>query len=74
MATKEQRVSLSKVMACPQMQISSCVVHESGALLIEPGGAFGYDAMLRRVAPRTSPSVGCCPKSSSGSLWMMPRL
>lgn len=38
------------------MQISSCVVHESGALLIEPGGAAGYDMMLRRVAPRTSPS------------------
>lgn len=42
--------------AAGSFRISSCVVHESGALLIEPGGACGYDAMLRRVAPRTSPS------------------
>ena len=42
------------------LQISGCVVHESGALLIEPGSAAGYDMMLRRVAPRTSPSGVCC--------------
>jgi hypothetical protein len=36
------------------------MVHESGALLIEPGSAAGYDIMLRRVAPRTSPSGASC--------------
>ena len=45
---------------CGTLQISGCVVHESGALLIEPGSAAGYDMMLRRVAPRTSPSGASC--------------
>lgn len=31
-------------------------MHQSGALLIEPSSADGYDHMLRRVAARTSPS------------------
>lgn len=39
------------------MQISSCTVHESGALLLEAGDGDTLDFLLRRRAvPRTSPS------------------
>lgn len=39
------------------MQISSCVVHESGALLLEAGDGDMLDFLLRRrTLPRTSPS------------------
>lgn len=38
-------------------QISSCTVHESGALLLEAGDGDNLDFLLRRRAvPRTSPS------------------